>query len=202
MPEASVKITSSIVFGKTNAIKDFYFIFENDSLRHRPGKTLRFSQIESWIERLLSDKKKVSKMCNFMTDFESTRIVPSTEDEDEKFYGSCELLEPAIDVDPDEDMDTVTLDLIESLKEVNREIDLRQGASIEKTPGLPISSFNDIAQVLGMTHEIQQRKVEKTAEVKLSEFFFLYPAIKEIDNVAGPVQMAEGVYYFERGESG
>ena len=143
-------------------------------------------------------------MMNFMTNFESTRIVSTADDADERFYGCCELLEPQIDVEQHEDMDQDTYDLIQKLKDVTAETSKKNGATAEKkNVAVPINTFNEIAVVLGMQELVVQKKVEKTAEQKLSEFYVLYPGIKEVDTTFGPFTFSEEhLYYFERNESG
>ncbi|KAL4491859.1 hypothetical protein ABPG72_006114 [Tetrahymena utriculariae] len=50
------------------------FRFENDSLIHTPDRTIRISQMEKWLEKILDKKARTSKILFLGTEFESTRI--------------------------------------------------------------------------------------------------------------------------------
>ena len=51
------------------------FNFENESLRHRVGNTMRGTMYEHWVEQLLEKKHKVKTSLHLGTEFELTRFV-------------------------------------------------------------------------------------------------------------------------------
>lgn len=51
------------------------FNFENESLRHSVGKTMRTNMFEKWIDRVLENKVKVKSLLHLGSEFEYTRTV-------------------------------------------------------------------------------------------------------------------------------
>lgn len=51
------------------------FNFENESLQHKVGNTMRNTMYEKWIDKLLENKLKVKSILHLGTEFELTRFV-------------------------------------------------------------------------------------------------------------------------------
>ena len=51
------------------------FNFENESLRHRPGNTMRANRYESWINNVLEKKLKIKTELHLGSEFEHTRFI-------------------------------------------------------------------------------------------------------------------------------
>ena len=60
-----------------NADNEIEFNFENESLKHRPGNTMRSMMYESWINNVLEKKLKIKTELHLGTEFEHTRFVDS-----------------------------------------------------------------------------------------------------------------------------
>lgn len=58
VPLATVIVNFIVSFSVTGDYT-LEFTFENESLRHLPGRTIRIAQMESWIDRIYEDKLKV-----------------------------------------------------------------------------------------------------------------------------------------------
>ena len=54
---------------------DVEFNFENESLKHKKGRTMRANMYESWINNVLEKKLKVKTELHLGTEFEHTRFV-------------------------------------------------------------------------------------------------------------------------------
>jgi hypothetical protein len=204
VPEASVKVRFNIDYRNPNR-PDATFQFENESLQHRPERTLRMSQFELWLDRIYNDKIKVRELMPMLTKFESTRWVPPVPVDEDAFYEGCRLLDSTVgEVRFDDETDEVTRTLLETLILNNEETRLPNGASLPKTKIPRVSTFAAIAQVLGKAVEGQAKKGgEKTAEQKLLEFFSLYPHIKDKDAMLGPLSInPDHAYMFGPDEEG
>jgi hypothetical protein len=202
VPEATVKIHFTISFGVVGT-PTIEFTFENESLRHKPGQTVREAQMESWIDRVYQDKINIRKMMNLVTKFESTRLLLTGDENDEAFYEGCSLLESTLgEIFYDDELDDSTRDMLALLKKVNEEIYLPKGASQSKLRILRISNFDAIAQVLGKVEETAtKQRGEKTNEQKLTEFFRLYPHFKDIEAKLGEFKFPpDKLYYLGRNE--
>ena len=153
VPEAAVKIHSTITFTDAE-ISDFWYTFENETLRHRENRSIRIAQMETWIDRMYKDKMSVRGMVNMLTKFESTRIIHEEIEDDERFYAACDLLESQMDEqDPDEEIDLETKSLFEEMGKLSAETNISKGASKPKHPVEQIDTFAAIAGVLGKVEE-------------------------------------------------
>jgi hypothetical protein len=74
IPEGTVKVFFSILEGD-NGEHDIEFNFENESLKHRVGNTMRANMYESWINNVLEKKLKIQTELHLGTEFEYTRFV-------------------------------------------------------------------------------------------------------------------------------
>jgi hypothetical protein len=74
IPEGTVKVYFTLIQGEGET-PDIEFHFENESLVHRPGHTMRANMYESWINNVLENKLKVQTELHLGTEFEHTRIV-------------------------------------------------------------------------------------------------------------------------------
>ena len=152
---------------------------------------------------MYKDKMSVRGMVNMLTKFESTRIIHEEIEDDEKFYAACDLLESQMDEqDPDEEIDVDTKALFEEMAKLSAETNISKGAAKPKQKVDKIDTFAAIAGVLGKVEESTgKQRGEKTTEQRLSEFYALFPHIKEIEGTLGPFNFAtERSYYFERNE--
>ena len=203
VPLATVKVYFTITFGeKPYGIK---YKFENESLEHKPGKSLRTAQIETWIDRIYNDKIKIREMMNLVTDFEKTRLVPpvNNDDEEDPFYAGCSLLESTVgEVPYHDEIDDETNSIYELMLRYITETAMK-GVSETKQRITKISTFNAIAQVLGKAEETGKRGGEKTQDQKYTEFFKLYPHIATVETRIGKLSaLPEQGYYYERNEEG
>lgn len=92
--------------------------------------------------------------------------------------------------------------LFEEMTKLRSETDLSKGASKPKQKVIKITTFAGIPAALGKVEEqTGKQRGEKTNEQRLSEFYALFPHIKEIEAQLGPFNYAtERSYYFERNE--
>mmetsp|Transcript_13562 Transcript_13562/g.25582 ORF Transcript_13562/g.25582 Transcript_13562/m.25582 type:complete len:522 (-) Transcript_13562:2647-4212(-) len=204
VPEASVKVHFNIDF-RNQQQPDVKFQFENESLQHRPERTLRMSQFELWIDRIYNDKTKIKNLIPMITKYEQTRWVPPEPIDEDAFYEGCRLLDSTVgEVKFDDETDEVTRTLLETLIMNNDEVRIPSGASLPKNKIPRVSTFAAMAQVLGKVVEGQVKKAgEKTPEQKLLEFYSLYPHIKEKDVMIGPYQItSESAYMVGPDEEG
>ena len=76
IPEGTVKVYFSVmeVEGGSHEVE---FNFENESLKHRIGNTMRAKKYESWIDTVLEKKLKIKGELHLGTEFEHTRFVDS-----------------------------------------------------------------------------------------------------------------------------
>ena len=74
IPEGTVKVYFNIIEGDDGE-QDVEFHFENESLKHRVGNTMRGNMYESWINNVLEKKLKVKTELHLGTEFEHTRFV-------------------------------------------------------------------------------------------------------------------------------
>jgi len=54
---------------------DVEFNFENESLKHREGNTMRTAKYEAWIDFILEKKLRIKQQLHLGTEFEYTRLV-------------------------------------------------------------------------------------------------------------------------------
>lgn len=74
IPEGTVKVYFSVMEVE-NAEPEIEFNFENESLKHRPGNTMRANMYESWINNVLEKKLKIKTELHLGTEFEHTRFI-------------------------------------------------------------------------------------------------------------------------------
>jgi len=74
IPEGTVKVYFNII-ETYNGSTDVEFNFENESLKHKVGNTMRGNMYESWINNVLEKKLKVKTELHLGTEFEHTRFV-------------------------------------------------------------------------------------------------------------------------------
>jgi hypothetical protein len=74
IPEGTVMVIFEVVVHDAGE-HDVQFYFENESLKHRKGVTMRTNMYESWINNVLEKKLKVKTELHLGTEFESTRII-------------------------------------------------------------------------------------------------------------------------------
>jgi hypothetical protein len=75
IPEGTVKVYFSIIEGIDAESFDVEFNFENESLKHKKGNTMRSNMYESWINNVLEKKLAVKTELHLGTEFEHTRFV-------------------------------------------------------------------------------------------------------------------------------
>lgn len=76
IPEGTVKVFFSVFEDPDNDKGfDVEFNFENESLKHREGNTMRTNMYENWINRVLEKKLKIKTELHLGTDFEYSRFV-------------------------------------------------------------------------------------------------------------------------------
>jgi hypothetical protein len=75
IPEGTVKVYFNVIELETLGEYDVEFNFENESLRHKKGRTMRANMYESWINNVLEKKLKVKTELHLGTEFEHTRFV-------------------------------------------------------------------------------------------------------------------------------
>lgn len=74
IPEGTVKVYFSIIEAEAGGF-EVEFNFENESLKHRAGNTMRSNMYESWINNVLEKKLKIKTELHLGTEFEHTRFV-------------------------------------------------------------------------------------------------------------------------------
>jgi hypothetical protein len=74
IPEGTVKVYFNVIEIENNDF-EVEFNFENESLRHKKGITMRANMYESWINNVLEKKLKVKTELHLGTEFEQTRFV-------------------------------------------------------------------------------------------------------------------------------
>ena len=74
IPEGTVKVFFNVILLEGGE-HELEFNFENESLKHRKGVTMRTNMYESWINNVLEKKLKVKTELHLGTEFESTRII-------------------------------------------------------------------------------------------------------------------------------
>ena len=74
IPEGTVKVFFYVI-DKANEEPTIEFNFENESLRHKIGQSMRTNMFEKWIDRALENKLKVKGLLHLGTEFEYTRTV-------------------------------------------------------------------------------------------------------------------------------
>ena len=74
IPEGTVKVYYNII--ETDEGKhEVEFNFENESLKHKPGSSMRANMYEHWINTVLEKKLKIKTELHLGTEFEYTRFV-------------------------------------------------------------------------------------------------------------------------------
>lgn len=145
VPKATVKVHFTVTFGIGDD-SDIEFMFENESLRHRPNRTIRIPQMESWIDRVYEDKMKIRTMMNLVTKFESTRLLEEPEIDEDAFYEGCYLLESTLgEIIYDDELDPNTLEFRETIIRISAELVFPHGVSQPKSRITKISTFDAIA---------------------------------------------------------
>lgn len=202
VPSVTVKVHFTIPYHCNNS--EITFTFENESLRHRPGHTLRTPQMERWIDRIYNNKTMTRQLMDLGTPFENMRILAPDEEENDSFYEGCSLLESTLgEISYHDEVDDGTNSIYELMLRYLRETLLPEGATKTKQRIPRITRFNAIAQVIGKSDESPKRGGEKTHEQKLVEFYKLYPHIGECEARLGELQLtAEHTYYYEPDENG
>jgi len=74
IPEGTVKVIFNVI-ETYNGGTEVEFFFENESLKHKAGNTMRSNMYESWINNVLEKKLKVKTELHLGTEFEHTRFV-------------------------------------------------------------------------------------------------------------------------------
>ena len=74
IPDGTVKVFFNIFQGMEE-LYEVEFNFENESLIHKKGSTMRANMYESWIDRVLEKKLMVKSVLHLGTEFEHTRFV-------------------------------------------------------------------------------------------------------------------------------
>ena len=74
IPDGTVKVFFNIFQG-VEELYEVEFNFENESLIHKKGSTMRANMYESWIDRVLEKKLMVKSVLHLGTEFEHTRFV-------------------------------------------------------------------------------------------------------------------------------
>jgi hypothetical protein len=74
IPEGTVKVYFSVIEAEAGS-HEIEFNFENESLNHRAGNTMRSNMYESWINCVLEKKLKIKTELHLGTEFENTRFV-------------------------------------------------------------------------------------------------------------------------------
>jgi hypothetical protein len=74
IPEGTVKVYFSVIEAEAGS-HEVIFNFENESLKHKAGNTMRSNMYESWINNVLEKKLKIKTELHLGTEFEHTRFV-------------------------------------------------------------------------------------------------------------------------------
>jgi hypothetical protein len=74
IPEGTVKVYFSVIEAEGGS-HEVVFNFENESLKHRAGNSMRGNMYESWINNVLEKKLKIKTELHLGTEFEHTRFV-------------------------------------------------------------------------------------------------------------------------------
>jgi hypothetical protein len=76
IPEGTVKVFFNLIEGSdVNADPEIEFWFENESLKHRKGNSMRSNMYESWINNVIEKKLKIKTELHLGSEFEHTRFV-------------------------------------------------------------------------------------------------------------------------------
>jgi hypothetical protein len=74
IPEGTVQVYFNII-ETYNGDTEVEFHFENESLKHKIGNTMRGNMYEHWVDNVLEKKLKVKTELHLGTEFEHTRFV-------------------------------------------------------------------------------------------------------------------------------
>ena len=74
IPEGTVKVYFSVIEAEGGS-HEVVFNFENESLKHKAGNSMRGNMYESWINNVLEKKLKIKTELHLGTEFEHTRFV-------------------------------------------------------------------------------------------------------------------------------
>lgn len=74
IPEGTVKVYFSVIEAEAGS-HEVVFNFENESLKHKAGNSMRSNMYESWINNVLEKKLKIKTELHLGTEFEHTRFV-------------------------------------------------------------------------------------------------------------------------------
>ena len=74
IPEGTVKVYFSVIEAEGGS-HEVIFNFENESLKHKAGNSMRGNMYESWINNVLEKKLKIKTELHLGTEFEHTRFV-------------------------------------------------------------------------------------------------------------------------------
>ena len=75
IPQGTVKVSFSIIEPIGGGDHKVEFNFENESLIHYEGNTMRPSMYEQWINKVLEKKLRVKTELHLGTEFEHTRFI-------------------------------------------------------------------------------------------------------------------------------
>lgn len=76
IPEGTVKVFFTVM-ETADGGTDVEFNFENESLKHKEGNTMRTAKYEAWIDFVLEKKLKIKEELHLGSEFEYTRFVDS-----------------------------------------------------------------------------------------------------------------------------
>lgn len=76
IPEGTVKVFFTVM-ETADGGNDVEFNFENESLKHKEGNTMRTAKYEAWIDFVLEKKLKIKEELHLGSEFEYTRFVDS-----------------------------------------------------------------------------------------------------------------------------
>jgi len=91
IPEGTVKVIFNVV-ETYNGGAEVEFFFENESLKHRAGHTMRANMYESWINNVLEKKLKVKTELHLGTEFEHTRFVDDRGNKVDPFVPAFDIM--------------------------------------------------------------------------------------------------------------
>lgn len=74
IPEGTVKVYFSVIEAEAGS-HEVQFNFENESLTHKAGNSMRSNMYESWINNVLEKKLKIKTELHLGSEFEHTRFV-------------------------------------------------------------------------------------------------------------------------------
>ena len=91
IPEGTVKV-NFFVYNDEDEKTIVEFSFENESLRHREGMSMRGNMYESWINNVLEKKLKVKTELHLGSEFEHTRSVTESGQKADPFVPAFDIM--------------------------------------------------------------------------------------------------------------